>query len=181
MQAAAGTAGVTSIAVVHGDKSQEDRTMHLNRFKNGSALLLFATDVASRGLHVNDVACVINVDCPPNEETYIHRIGRTGRAGAKGQAITLVSPKDVGMVKTLLRVVREAGQSVPDDVLAWIQQQKQAKLPLENEEQQRKRGRDDAKTEPNRAKKSKKATPPPPPQKKKQKKKVGKRKQRLCQ
>ncbi|KAF0696526.1 Aste57867_12719 [Aphanomyces stellatus] len=125
--AAVAAAGVTSIAAVHGDKSQEERTMQLNAFKNGSCLRLFATDVASRGLHVNDVATVVNFDVPDNQETYIHRIGRTGRAGASGVAVSYVLARDVGMVRKMTRLMADAGQTVPDDVRAWLvaQQAKQ--------------------------------------------------------
>ncbi|RHZ09016.1 hypothetical protein DYB26_004891, partial [Aphanomyces astaci] len=107
------------VVAVHGDKPQADRTMALNQFKNGSCLLLFATDVASRGLHVHDIHTVINYDCPDSKETYIHRIGRTGRAGATGTAISYVTDKDRPLVKKLLRVLKEADQVIPPAIQAW--------------------------------------------------------------
>lgn len=78
----------------HGDLVQEGRTWALNAFKEGTISLLFATDIASRGLHIEDVECVINFDLPRSTEDYVHRIGRTGRAGKKGVAISFVGHED---------------------------------------------------------------------------------------
>src|SRR5215471_1752691 len=80
-------AGV-SVAVIHGDRSQSQRTNALASFQNGSSRVLVATDVASRGIHVDDIAQVINYDLPAIAEDFIHRVGRTGRAGATGAAAT---------------------------------------------------------------------------------------------
>jgi superfamily II DNA/RNA helicase len=79
---------------LHGDKSQDERLKALDAFKKGEVDLLVATDVAARGLDIKDVPAVFNFDVPFNAEDYIHRIGRTGRAGASGLAVTLVSPSD---------------------------------------------------------------------------------------
>ncbi|SFV63586.1 ATP-dependent 23S rRNA helicase DbpA [hydrothermal vent metagenome] len=79
---------------IHGDLEQRDRNESLIAFSNGSKRILVATDVASRGLDVKDIALVINYDLPFDEEVYTHRIGRTGRADAVGKAISLVSIKD---------------------------------------------------------------------------------------
>ncbi|HUH87167.1 MAG TPA: DEAD/DEAH box helicase [Pusillimonas sp.] len=79
---------------IHGDKSQLDRMKALDAFKAGELEVLVATDVAARGLDVAGVPCVINYDLPYNAEDYVHRIGRTGRAGAKGEAIALFSPDE---------------------------------------------------------------------------------------
>ena len=79
---------------LHGDKSQDERLKALNAFKAGEVDLLVATDVAARGLDIKDVPAVFNFDVPFNAEDYIHRIGRTGRAGASGLAVTLVSGSD---------------------------------------------------------------------------------------
>ena len=78
---------------IHGDKSQADRMKALEAFKAGELEVLVATDVAARGLDVAGVPCVINYDLPYNAEDYVHRIGRTGRAGAKGDAISLFTPQ----------------------------------------------------------------------------------------
>ncbi|NYT35634.1 DEAD/DEAH box helicase [Allopusillimonas soli] len=79
---------------IHGDKSQADRMKALDAFKAGDLEVLVATDVAARGLDVAGVPCVINYDLPHNAEDYVHRIGRTGRAGNKGEAIAFFSPDE---------------------------------------------------------------------------------------
>ena len=76
---------------LHGDMKQEFRTRVMNQFRNGNAPILIATDVAARGIDVDDVDLVVNFDIPQDNEYYIHRVGRTGRAGKKGVAITLIS------------------------------------------------------------------------------------------
>ena len=77
-------------ASIHGNKSQNQRQRALDGFKNNGVKILIATDVASRGLDIDDVTHVINYDAPVSYEDYIHRIGRTGRAGKKGIALTFV-------------------------------------------------------------------------------------------
>ncbi|MFM8152068.1 MAG: DEAD/DEAH box helicase, partial [Polynucleobacter victoriensis] len=79
---------------IHGDKSQIERMQILESFKNGSMDVLVATDVAARGLDIADMPCVINHELPFNAEDYVHRIGRTGRAGAQGDAIALVDASE---------------------------------------------------------------------------------------
>ena len=81
-------------AAIHGDKSQSERMTALEDFKRGAVEVLVATDVAARGLDISEMPCVINYDLPFNAEDYVHRIGRTGRAGAKGDAISLCTPQD---------------------------------------------------------------------------------------
>lgn len=84
-------AGLHSIEL-HGDLEQKDRTVALVRFSNGSSKVLVATDVAARGLDIDDLSAVINFDMPFEPETYVHRIGRTGRAGREGLAFSLMQP-----------------------------------------------------------------------------------------
>lgn len=84
-------AGLHSIEL-HGDLEQKDRTVALIRFSNGSSKVLVATDVAARGLDIDDLSAVINFDMPFEPETYVHRIGRTGRAGKEGLAFSLMQP-----------------------------------------------------------------------------------------
>jgi len=101
-----------SAAAIHGDKSQGNRTRTLTQFKANEIRVLVATDIASRGIDINELPQVINFDLPKVPENYIHRIGRTGRAGSEGVAISLVSADDVKLlsgVETLLRklLVRE--------------------------------------------------------------------------
>jgi superfamily II DNA/RNA helicase len=85
--------GVEAVAM-HGDKSQRQREQALARFESGAVDTLVATDVAARGIDVSGISHVINFDPPIDGETYVHRIGRTGRAGAKGIGITLVAPAE---------------------------------------------------------------------------------------
>ena len=79
---------------IHGDKSQQQRTEALEGFKSGTTRVLVATDVAARGLDIDDLPYVVNYVLPNTSEDYVHRIGRTGRAGKKGKAISLVAPED---------------------------------------------------------------------------------------
>ncbi|MGC7411395.1 DEAD/DEAH box helicase [Pandoraea pneumonica] len=81
-------------AAIHGDKSQNERMQALEAFKQGGIQALVATDVAARGLDISDLPGVINYDLPYNPEDYVHRIGRTGRAGASGEAISLCAPDE---------------------------------------------------------------------------------------
>lgn len=90
-------------AMIHGDRSQAQRNGALNGFQEGAFQVLVATDIASRGLHVDDVAHVINYDLPKMAEDFIHRVGRTGRAGLQGRATTLVAAAEVLELKTIER------------------------------------------------------------------------------
>lgn len=94
---------------IHGDRSQSQREAALRGFKNGSTRVLVATDVAARGIDIDSVSHVINYDVPEVAEDYVHRIGRTGRAGQKGRAITLVTPGDELTMRTIERLT---GQKV---------------------------------------------------------------------
>jgi superfamily II DNA/RNA helicase len=92
---------------LHGDKSQDERLKALAAFKAGEVDLLVATDVAARGLDIKDVPAVFNFDVPFNAEDYIHRIGRTGRAGASGLAVTFVSNTDGRLVADLEKLLKK--------------------------------------------------------------------------
>jgi superfamily II DNA/RNA helicase len=91
----------------HGDKSQDERLKALESFKKGEVELLVCTDVAARGLDIKDVPAVFNFDVPFNAEDYVHRIGRTGRAGASGLAVTLVSPSDNRLVGDIEKLIKK--------------------------------------------------------------------------
>ena len=92
---------------LHGDKSQDERLKALDAFKRGEVDVLVATDVAARGLDIADLPAVFNFDVPFNAEDYVHRIGRTGRAGASGLAFTLVSRDDMRMVGDIERLIKK--------------------------------------------------------------------------
>lgn len=92
---------------LHGDKSQEERLKALEAFKSGEVDLLVCTDVAARGLDIKDVPAVFNYDVPFNAEDYVHRIGRTGRAGASGLAVTLVSSSDARLVADIEKLIKK--------------------------------------------------------------------------
>jgi ATP-dependent RNA helicase RhlE len=92
---------------LHGDKSQDERLKALDAFKRGDVDVLVATDVAARGLDIADLPAVFNFDVPFNAEDYVHRIGRTGRAGASGLAITLVSREDSRLVSDIEKLIKK--------------------------------------------------------------------------
>jgi ATP-dependent RNA helicase RhlE len=91
---------------IHGDKSQQQRTEALEDFKSGKVRVLVATDVAARGLDIDDLPHVLNYELPHVAEDYVHRIGRTGRAGKTGQAISLVSPEERGYLADIEKLIK---------------------------------------------------------------------------
>jgi ATP-dependent RNA helicase RhlE len=93
-------------SAIHGDKTQGERMAALEAFKQGSVEVLVATDVAARGLDIAELPCVINFDLPYNAEDYVHRIGRTGRAGASGDAISLYSDKDARSLADIEKMIK---------------------------------------------------------------------------
>ncbi|KAA8542255.1 hypothetical protein F0562_023609 [Nyssa sinensis] len=97
---------------IHGDKNQAERDWVLAEFKNGRSPIMTATDVAARGLDVKDIKCVVNYDFPSSLEDYVHRIGRTGRAGAKGNAFTFFTHANAKFARDLIKILQEAGQIV---------------------------------------------------------------------
>lgn len=103
-------------AAIHGDKNQSDRDFVLNQFRVGKAPILVATDVAARGLDIKDIRVVINYDFPTGIEDYVHRIGRTGRAGATGVAYTFISDQDCKHAAELVKILEGANQRVPPQV-----------------------------------------------------------------
>ena len=104
---------------IHGDKSQEQRNKALDDFKTNRCPLLVATDVAARGLDIPDVECVINFTFPLTIEDYVHRIGRTGRAGKTGISYTFFQPGDKSHAGELQQVMRQAGQEIPEDLMKF--------------------------------------------------------------
>ena len=133
--------GVRS-AAMHSDRTQEQREKTLAAFKAGSTPVLVATDVASRGLDVKGVSAVVNYDLPNNTEDYVHRIGRTGRAGCKGESFTFITRSGEDMWKTMgiVEIMERAGQTIPGDVAGMVdnfqQRQQQNKARREHEDEQ---------------------------------------------
>lgn len=102
---------------LHGDKSQSARDWVMRQFKAGHSAIMVATDVAARGLDVKEINYVINFDMPKNIEDYVHRIGRTGRAGNYGTAISFFNPQEDGkLARELIRILEEAKQEVPSEL-----------------------------------------------------------------
>ena len=92
---------------IHGDKPQPSRLRALERFKAGEVQILVATDVAARGLDIDDLPLVVNLDLPINAEDYVHRIGRTGRAGSTGEAISLVCADEVDQLAAIENLTQQ--------------------------------------------------------------------------
>lgn len=105
--------GLTT-ATIHGNKSQAARTRALAQFKQGSVRVLVATDIAARGLDIDQLPHVVNFELPNVPEDYVHRIGRTGRAGAEGEALSLVCVDEHGLLKGIERLLR---QQIPTEVI----------------------------------------------------------------
>jgi ATP-dependent RNA helicase RhlE len=99
-------ANVNAVAM-HADKSQGQRTKALEDFKSGRVRVLVATDIAQRGLDISGISHVINYDVPQQPEDYVHRIGRTGRAAATGDAYTFMSADEIAMVRTIERIIAQ--------------------------------------------------------------------------
>ena len=107
-----------SAAALHGDMSQNARNRTIMNMKRGKIRLLVATDVAARGLDVAGITHIINYDLPKNAEDYVHRIGRTGRAGATGIAISFASSREVDSLRSIERYI---GQSIPQQIIAGLE------------------------------------------------------------
>lgn len=109
--------GITA-AAIHGNKSQGARTKALANFKTGEVRVLVATDIAARGLDIDQLPQVVNFDLPNVPEDYVHRIGRTGRAGASGQAVSLVSHEENKLLRDIERLIK---QNLPREVIAGFE------------------------------------------------------------
>ncbi|SFZ98597.1 DEAD-box ATP-dependent RNA helicase CshA [hydrothermal vent metagenome] len=108
------TAQGFKVSGLHGDMEQKQREVTIRAFKQGGIDIFIATDVAARGLDVNDVSHVFNYHIPFDSESYVHRIGRTGRAGKTGEAITLVSPNEL---RTIKRIEKDVGTKMASQVI----------------------------------------------------------------
>ncbi len=141
---------------LHGDKSQDERLKALEAFKKGEVDLLVATDVAARGLDIKDVPAVFNFDVPFNPEDYVHRIGRTGRAGASGLAVTLVSPGDQRLVADLEKLLKRKLEIEP---LEYDDERPRGRI---NDGRRAWRGEDDEERRPQRASQDERRREPRP-------------------
>ncbi len=109
--------GIEAVAL-HGDKSQGERSRALARFKGGSVNVMVATDIAARGIDISDLPHVVNFDLPNTPADYVHRIGRTGRAGAQGEAVSLVSGDERGLLRDIERLIK---RTIPQHVVAGFE------------------------------------------------------------
>ncbi|MFM2431461.1 MAG: ATP-dependent helicase RhlE [Cyanobacteriota bacterium] len=103
---------------IHGNKSQAARTKTLAKFKEGEVQVLVATDIAARGIDISDLPQVVNFDLPDVAEDYVHRIGRTGRAGADGAALSLVSDDEIKLLKAIERLIN---RSLPQEIISGFE------------------------------------------------------------
>ena len=102
--------------VIHGNKTQAARQRALQNFKHGDAWILVATDIAARGIDIDDVSHVINYELPHEPESYVHRIGRTGRAGATGIAWALIDPAEKSRLRAIERLTKKKLQNLQLDI-----------------------------------------------------------------
>jgi ATP-dependent RNA helicase RhlE len=118
-----GKDGISGMAI-HGNKSQTARTRALSEFKDGSLQVLVATDIAARGIDIDQLPHVVNYDLPNVPEDYVHRIGRTGRAGATGEAVSLVCVDEHDMLKGIEKLIK---RSLPQEVVPGFEPDPNAK------------------------------------------------------
>lgn len=107
---------------LHGAKDQSDRESTINDFKTGVSNVLVATSIAARGLDVKDLVLVVNYETPNHHEDYVHRVGRTGRAGNKGTAITFISPEEDQYAGDLVKALKESKAPIPEDLLTMAKE-----------------------------------------------------------
>ena len=113
---------------IHGDITQANRERVIKRFKDGSVELLVATDVAARGLDIDDVGIVFNYDLPHDPEDYVHRVGRTGRAGRSGKSVTFVYGRDIYRLEAIERYTRQVVKRMPIPSLEDVEGRKADKV-----------------------------------------------------
>jgi superfamily II DNA/RNA helicase len=135
---------------LHGDKSQDERLKALEAFKKGEVDVLVCTDVAARGLDIADLPAVFNFDVPFNAEDYVHRIGRTGRAGASGLAITLVAREDTRLIGDIEKLINKKIEIEPielDEARPFRGREERSERGERAERPERRRERDDSEAE----------------------------------
>lgn len=124
---------ITALAI-HGNKSQAARTKALSRFKEGSVQILVATDIAARGIDISELLHVVNFELPNVPEDYVHRIGRTGRAGAEGEAVSLVCIDEQDLLRNIERLIK---RSIPKEIVEGFEVDPRVRAePIQNGRQQ---------------------------------------------
>jgi ATP-dependent RNA helicase RhlE len=124
------TKGDIPALAIHGNKSQSARTRALSEFKDGSLRVLVATDIAARGIDIADLPHVVNYELPNVPEDYVHRIGRTGRAGASGEAVSLVCVDELKLLASIERLLK---RELPEEVVPGFEPDRNAKPePIQN-------------------------------------------------
>jgi ATP-dependent RNA helicase DDX46/PRP5 len=104
------------VLLLHGGQDQTDREFTIADFKNGIRNIMVATSIAARGLDIKSVVLVINYNCPNHCEDYVHRVGRTGRAGNKGMAITFITPEECQYSGEIIKALKLSGKEIPEDL-----------------------------------------------------------------
>ncbi len=125
----------------HGDLIQDDRNYTLDEFKNNKIKILFATDIASRGLHIDDISCVINFDLPRSSADYVHRIGRTGRAGKKGTAISFLGLEDMehfNLIEKRVEISLEKEEVEGFELLGELIEKEKGQMPIKSKRKSKK-------------------------------------------
>lgn len=132
------TEGWPSLSI-HGDRSQKERQWVISEFKSGGTPILCATDVAGRGIDIENIQCVINYDMPPDVSVYVHRIGRTGRAGKDGLSITFFTPDDCFITEDLIDLLTKSKQKIPEqlhELQKMVQEETDKKKEIIHEEKE---------------------------------------------
>ncbi len=125
------------VAALHGGKTQNSRTKALEGFRRGKTRVLVATDVAARGIDVHDIGMVVNYDVPADPEVYVHRVGRTARAGTQGKALTLMSPDEWLMMRDVEKLL---GRTFPREIVPGFEPTIAPHKPVERPQSSRQRG-----------------------------------------
>jgi superfamily II DNA/RNA helicase len=105
-----------TVSSIHGEMKQEERSQIMKEFRTGSSRVLISTDLLARGIDVQQVSLVINYELPLSKESYLHRIGRSGRFGRKGTSINFVTPKDANFLKELQEYYHTEIAQLPQDL-----------------------------------------------------------------
>ena len=137
-------------SVIHGNKTQSNRVKALKDFKTGKTRIMIATDIASRGIDINDLELVVNYDLPEKNEIYVHRIGRTARAGKEGKAITLCSSAELSNLNSIERLINQKIKVIDHKYPMVLKEVKPAKKPNNSRNNNNKKPMDNRKKNDNK-------------------------------